>query len=147
MSAIKSTYTTNTRTITGEDRKRRELRHFGFIFGAMLAAIFGLVIPLIWGLALPSWPWMAAAVFWITALIVPQALDPAFRAWIKIGLVLGWINTRIVLGAVFFLIFTPVALVMRLVGRDAIQRRLDPEAPTYRIPSRQPDHNHLEKPY
>ena len=46
----------------------------------------------------------------------------------KIGHVLGWINTRIILGMVSFIMFAPVALVLRLLGKDPMQRRLDTTA-------------------
>jgi hypothetical protein len=131
----------------GNVSRRSELRTFGLVFGGMLVLIFAVAIPWLWNLSYPMWPWIAAASFWAVALIAPGALDPVNRAWIKIGMVLGWINTRIILGAVFFLIFTPVAVVMRVIGRDAMNRSFDPDATTYRINSRQPDNSQLEKPY
>jgi MFS family permease len=47
-----------------------------------------------------------------------------------IGLVMG----PVIMGAMFFLIFTPVAFVFRLIGRDAMNRKFDPQAATYWIP-------------
>jgi hypothetical protein len=134
-------------SLSADASRRSELRTFGLMFGGMLALIFGLVIPWLWSLSHPLWPWIAATVFWIAALIVPRALGPINRAWIRVGMVLGWINSRIILGLVFFLMFTPVAIVMRMVGRDAMNRKFDPDAKTYRIKSKQPDNGQLEKPY
>ena len=48
--------------------------------------------------------------------------------------VLGWINTRILLGIVFYGLITPMGLVRRLRGGDAMRRRGDPGAATYRVP-------------
>jgi hypothetical protein len=55
-------------------------------------------------------------------------LTPLNRAWMALGLLLGRVVSPIVLGAMFYGVFTPVAWVMRLAGRDAMCRRLDPAA-------------------
>jgi hypothetical protein len=60
-----------------------------------------------------------------------QWLTPLNRAWMKLGELLGRVVSPIVLGLVFYGVFTPVALVMRLAGRDAMHRRWDRDAPTY----------------
>ena len=49
----------------------------------------------------------------------------------KFAFVLGWINTRLILGIFFYLILTPVGLIMRLFGRDPLHRKLDRKATTY----------------
>jgi hypothetical protein len=50
-----------------------------------------------------------------------------------LGHVLGWINTKIILGVVFYGLFTPMGLVMRLLGNDPMRQRLEPEAASYRV--------------
>jgi len=65
----------------------------------------------------------------------------------KIGLVLGWINTRIILGLVFFVIFAPVALLIKLLGKDMLKQRLDASATSYRVASEQTSRDRMEKPY
>ncbi len=126
---------------------RQELRKFGLIFAGMFILIFGLLLPWIWDKPSPTWSWIVAGVFIVTALIVPVALGPVYRIWMKIGEVLGWINTRIILGLVFFAIFAPVALAFRLFGKDMLRRRLDASATSYRIASEQPPRDRMEKPY
>lgn len=58
-------------------------------------------------------------------------LAPAKHAWMKLGELLHHVVSPIVMGAIFFGVFTPVALVMRIAGRDALDRAYDPAAPTY----------------
>lgn len=58
-------------------------------------------------------------------------LTPLNRAWMKLGELLGRIVSPLVLGLIFFGLFTPVGIVMRLFGRDAMYRRLEPAAPSY----------------
>jgi hypothetical protein len=45
--------------------------------------------------------------------------------------VLGWVNTRILLSFVFFVLMAPVALLLRAFGRDPLARRRDPKSPSY----------------
>ena len=59
-------------------------------------------------------------------LVAPRILAPAYRVWMKLAEVLAWINTRILLGVVFFGVVTPIGLVMRLLGRDPMRRQLEP---------------------
>ena len=114
---------------------KQELRKFGLVFATGLVLIFGLFLPWLVEKPWPSWPWIAAAVFAGTALVLPQVLKPVFLLWMKIGHVVGWINTRIILGIFFFILFAPVALLFRLLGKDPMRRRLDSSAKTYRIKS------------
>lgn len=54
------------------------------------------------------------------ALVAPAALRVPNRIWWRFAQVLGWINTRIILSAFFFLVLTPVGIVMRLFGRNPL---------------------------
>lgn len=126
---------------------RRELRNFGLVFGTGLVVIFGLFLPWLAERPWPAWPWIAAAGFVSTGLLYPPALRPLNAAWLKLGHALGWINTRIILGVVFFVIFLPVSLLLRLLGKDPMQRKLDSASPSYRIPSQSSPKDQLERPF
>ena len=62
-----------------------------------------------------------SGIFLFAALLVPALLRPLNFLWFKFGLLLGKIISPIVLGVIFFLIITPIALLMRLFGRDELQ--------------------------
>ena len=126
---------------------KTELRKFGLIFATGMVLIFGLLIPWLAEKPWPSWPWIIAAGFAGTALVLPQALKPLYFLWMKIGHVLGWINTRIILGVVFFLLFAPVALFLRLLGKDPMRRKLDADTASYRIESEKPPRERMERPF
>ncbi len=135
----------NTAEVTNSD-----LRKFGFIMGGMFAFIFGLIFPWLgdktsetW----PIWPFIVMAVFWVIAIIAPQILRPVNEIWIKIGNVLGFINTRIILGVMFFLMFFPIGMLLKLFGKDSMNRKLDEKTDTYRKISTVRDKEHLEKPF
>lgn len=109
----------------------KELRKFGILFTVVflaLAAFAGYK-------GNGAWPWLigAAGFFLITGLFVHGLLRPVYIGWMKFAFLLGWVNTRLILGIFFYLILTPVGLIMRLIGRDALQRKLDRKATTYWI--------------
>jgi len=108
----------------------KQERQFGFLF----AAVFTIIAfwPL-WPLHAPKIWWLAGAGGWVAAaLICPRLLAPLRKAWMAFGHVLGWINSRIILGVVFFVVVTPIGLVMRLFGKDLLRMRT-PKTSTYWI--------------
>ena len=125
----------------------KELREFGFLTGGIIAGLFGLILPLIKGHSLPMIPWIIAIVLAGLSLFVPKSLDPVYRVWMKIGLALGCVNSRIILSIVFFIILTPMALIMKLLKRDTMARSFDFQAETYRISSTINPSTGMEKPY
>ena len=126
---------------------RKELRNFGLVFGAGLIVIFGLLFPWLANRSWPAWPWITAAVFAALGLLWPAALKPLQVTWLKIGHVLGWINTRIILGVVFFTIFLPASLLLRLLGKDPMHRKLDPSTASYRVTSKSSPREQMERPF
>lgn len=102
-------------------------------FGWTFTAVFTLIgVYLLWSHgALYSWMFALAGVTAVVTLVGPEWLAPLNRAWMKFGGLLHRIVSPVVLGVIFYGVFTPVALVMRLLGRDAMQRQFKPDAPTY----------------
>ena len=64
---------------------------------------------------------------------VPQSLKQVHRGWMKVGHVLGAINTKIILGIVYYGLITPMGLAMRFMGKDPMHRVLTEKATTYRV--------------
>jgi hypothetical protein len=83
----------------------------------------------LWPVTRPNFYWLAGAGVWVAlALICPRLLSPLYRGWMKFGHVLGWINARIILGLVFFVMVTPIGLVMRLFGKDLLRMKMQKSA-------------------
>ncbi len=129
----------------GPDNKL--LREFGFIFGLGIAVIFGLLRPWIAAEAFPVWPWIFCGVLGVLALAVPKLLAPLYKGWMKFGTVMGSINSRIILGLMFYGMVLPMGLVMRLAGRDPMQLAFEPDRESYRVPSQKSPIERMEKPY
>ena len=79
-----------------------------------------------------------AAAFWISAVVV-RLVGLVRVEWLKplfIGLTLltwpiGWVVSKLALALLYYLLFTPIALLFRLIGRDALQRQFDDKATSY----------------
>ena len=128
------------------DASKEELRKFGLIMGGAFILLFGLFFPFILGKSIPLWPWIIAAAFIVWALVHPASLKPVYIVWMKIGGVLGFINTRIILGALFFLIFLPLGMLFKLFGKELIPNKFSDDT-SYRVTSESPPKNHVERPY
>jgi hypothetical protein len=124
----------------------KELRNFGLVLGAVLATLFGL-FRLARHHGSPLWPWIIAAALWMAALLAPRSLGYIYRGWTRLGHLLGWINTRVILTIIYAVAIVPLGLAMRLFGRDRMARKFDPAAASYRVPSHQRPHKHMERPF
>ena len=125
----------------------QELRKFGLVSGCIVAVLFGVLLPWIFDFQWPAWPWVLAAVLGLWALAHPGSLIFIYRPWLKFGHIAGWINTRIILGILFYLVFFPAGVIMRLVRNDPMRRKLDKNARSYRIDSAPVSKDHVERPY
>ena len=102
-------------------------RKFGFLFTlvfALAATYFHYAANVVW-----TYVFIAAAlVFLFVTLIKSDALLPLNMLWMRFGLLLGMIVSPIVLGVIFFGFFTPIAILMRLSGRDELRLKYDQKA-------------------
>lgn len=125
----------------------QQLRKFGISTGAIIAILFGLFFPWVFERALPWWPWAVFGVLSAWAIVAPATLDPVYRGWMKLGVLISRVTTPIILGVVFFLVIMPLGLIRRMFGRDNLARRFDDSAASYRVESDVTDCERLEHPY
>ncbi len=83
----------------------------------------------------PGFVWLYAAggMFLISGITIPSSLKQVYIAWMKLAFVLGWINTRIILALMFYLVFTPIGLAMKLFGKDLLDRKIEKDKQSYWI--------------
>jgi hypothetical protein len=100
---------------------------------------FGWTFTGVFALAALLQPWILALAAATAAVTVLRAhwLAPFKRAWMKLGELLHRVVSPVVLGVMYFGLFTPIGFVMRLAGRDALSRRFEPAATSYWV-SREP---------
>lgn len=104
-------------------------RSFGWTFAAffVLAGAYG-----VWHAGSGrAWLFALALLTAIVTLKRESWLTPLNRAWMKFGELAGRVVSPLVLGVIFFAMFAPVGLAMRLCGRDALARRFEPARRSY----------------
>lgn len=103
----------------------------------ILALLF-LIFPGLIGLYLLYFKGSAAGYTWITVgviLALFRLIKPVFRmiyrAWIAISITIGYFVSRVILSLIFFLLITPMGLIFKLIGKDPMERKIDPAAESY----------------
>ena len=106
-------------------------RGFGLVF-AFVFSVVGL-LPVIGGGSPRSWALTVSAIFLVIALLAPGLLKPLNQVWLRVGLLLHKIVNPVAMGLIFFLAMVPVALIIKVIRRDALRLRMDRSATSYWI--------------
>lgn len=110
----------------------KELRTFGLMVGGVFSVI-GLWPAVFRGDSPRIWAISVGGALVGLGLALPSSLKHIHLVWMKIGHVLGYINTRILLGVIFYGLITPMGVIMRIFGKDPMHRVLMPGVDTYRV--------------
>ena len=119
----------------------RQLRQFGLLCLPMFPLLAWMFTRDAADAARQGWiMWSASlgGVMAAAALVRPVVLRPVFVGLCLLLFPVGMVVGEVILATVFYGVFTPMALLCRLVGRDPLKRRLDPTAATYWEPRQQP---------
>ena len=102
-------------------------------FAWMMAGVFLALEAIVWAIIREFliWPVVVSGLFAAAALTAPHLLMPLNRLWAALARSLAWVNNRIVLGFAFFVFVFPFGAVCRVLGRDPMARRMDPNTETY----------------
>jgi hypothetical protein len=112
-------------------------RSLGLVFAVVFAAVA--LLPLLRGLPPRKWALAVSGAFALAAWLAPAVLAPLNRFWTGLGLALHRITNPIVLGLLFYGVFTPLGLFYRRVlGKDFLKLKRDAGADTYWIERRPP---------
>lgn len=93
------------------------LKAFARTMSWAFPAVFMLILPWIFDHGIPYWPLGVTVLMLVLHLVYPKGIYYPYRVWMAIAGVLGWINTRIVLGFAFYCLILPIGLIMRSVGK------------------------------
>jgi hypothetical protein len=129
--------------------EKKLYRKFGFTMAAVISLVFGLLLPWIFNRPVPELPFFISTLLAVWALFIPGTLKIIYRPWMKFANIMGHINTKVFLALIFYLVFTPTALFLKLSGKDAMTRRSFKSkkcASYWHAINRQPD-DHMEKMY
>jgi len=129
--------------IKPQSPSEKELRSFGLLVGAVFGVIG--VWPLLFrGEEVRLWGIGLGGTLILLGGLSPRVLAPAHRAWMWVGHVLGWINTRILLGLVFYGLVTPMGILFRLMGKDVMRQTFARGSSTYRVHRKQRPQGHMK---
>ena len=104
---------------------KKQLREFGLFVGLGLPFLIGWLIPLIIGHSFRGWTLWIGVPLLILSSIKPYFLLYPYKLWMKLGLVLGWFNSRLILGLVFIVVLLPIAFIMRIFSYDPLRLKFE----------------------
>ena len=93
-------------------------RSFGFVFATVFFLIA--IYPLINSGEIKNWSIIVSIIFLILGLINSRLLSPLNNLWFKFGIYLGKIISPIIMGIIFFLVVTPIGLIMKILKKDLL---------------------------
>ena len=102
---------------------KKQLREFGLLIGFGFPIFIGWFIPALVGHTFKIWTLWIAFPSLILGILQPGLLFYPYKGWMALGLALGWMNSRIILGLIFFLVLQPIALIMKFAGYDPLQKK------------------------
>jgi hypothetical protein len=115
----------------------KEIRTWAWVT-ALILTVIGLIQFLVWSHQRTATIfWIIAATLFLLGLVLPILLRPIYWLWMKLAVALAWFNTRLVMFLVFYLVFTPVGIILRVFGKDLIKQKWGKRAESYWI--RRPD--------
>jgi len=100
---------------------KKTLKEFGFLLSFTFPFLIGWILPLIGGHPFRTWTLFISIPSIILAFTKPGLLLYPYKAWMKLGHILGWLNSRIILGLVYITILLPISMIMRLFGYDPLK--------------------------
>ena len=106
-------------------------RSFGLVF-ALVFALIG-VWPMLHKRPLRMWSLGAGALFLAAALAAPGILSPLNRVWTQLGRLLSKVTNPVITGVMFYVIFTPLGAILKMMGKDPMRLRYDPALSSYWI--------------
>lgn len=133
---------------TQKESDLKELKKFALIMTFCFGVVFGIILPLILHKPFPRWPHYLWSPLLFLAWVYPPALTLAYNPWMKLGHALGYVNSRIILSVVFYFLFTPIALLRKILGKDSMGKNYQKEVASYRkLAPEDPRLDHMQRPF
>ena len=115
----------------------QDLTWFGLLLLLFFVVLGGLVFWLGQSSTMAIALWATGAILSVSYYLVQQLRVPMYRMWMYLFFPIGWAVSHVMFGLIFFVILTPIGLLMRWGGRDPMESRQDPGKQTYWIKRRQ----------
>ena len=109
--------------------EKSDLRKFGITFGVILLIIVGFLFwkekesfQLVFAIGI---------ILFAFGITIPVLLKPVYLVWMIFATILAWFMTRVILCLLFYIIFTPIGLILRLFGKQFLELRWDKSKGSY----------------
>ena len=106
-------------------------RSFGIVF--FIVFLFIALYPITYSEDIRIWSLIISFIFIILGLLNSKILTPLNKLWFKFGVILGKIISPIIMGIIFFLVVTPIGLIMKVLGKDLLRLKYNKKDNTYWI--------------
>lgn len=108
----------------------KDLRRFGIVLAGILA-VFGTIHHIKHHLLPAHWFAEVGLVILCIGLLAPRLLKPIYAIFLKVAYAIGWFNTRVILIPIYYVILTPIALIVRISGKDLLNRKIEKTISSY----------------
>jgi len=108
---------------------KKELREFAFTIGAALVVLSGIALGR--GKGSCAYLFVSGVIFAGLGAAAPHVLKPLQKAWMAFSVVIGFFMSRLVLAVLFYVVVTPIGLLIRLLGKDMLDQRTSKDRPSY----------------
>lgn len=114
-----------------KQREKKNLLVFGYGF-SLIFFVVGIRLWLKYGFSIDKALWLGTGGLWLVVTIVNyEWLRPVYRGWMKVSGGIGTIVSAVILAVLFYGVFSPVGIILRLMGRDVLDRRIEKRRLTY----------------
>jgi hypothetical protein len=108
----------------------KDLRQFGIVLAAILI-VFGAIHFLKHRTILAEWFCGAGLIVLCLGLLAPRRLKNVYAVFLKVAHAIGWFNTRVILILIYYAILTPIAVILRICGKDLLNRKIEKSVSSY----------------
>ena len=111
---------------------QKQLREFGYLLAIGFPLLIGWLMPALFQHQFRTWTLFFGLPALLFAVAAPALLKYPYLLWSALGYALGWLNSHVMLGIVYFTVLLPIAIVMRIFGYDPLNLKKDHTAMSYR---------------
>ncbi len=94
-----------------------ELKNFAITMGWAIPALLSLLLPWIFNKEFQYWPLYLSAILALFYFVYPMGIYPVYRVWTLMSRSIGWINTRVILALIFYIIILPSGVLLKMFGK------------------------------
>ena len=110
---------------------KKQIRIFILIWSIIFFLIG--IYPLFFNLNIKIWSICLSIIFFVISLLKPELGKYFYIVWVTIGEYLGILISKVIMFMLFFFLFTPISLVLKLLGKDLLNKKIDPNKASYWI--------------